>query len=134
MKEVGSSPLLPDDVRTLAVPPFRPLNASRFLLYLHRWCPIKPADISHVLKLATTTLSSAYGFTCADVSARSLPASGSMALLNSGVDTDIIGRWRSDEILRYFHVQAEPLMQGHSSLMLTSGDYTLHPNSAVPLY
>jgi hypothetical protein len=34
-----------------------------------------------------------------------------MALLNGGVDTDIIrliGRWRSDKMLRYLHVQAEP--------------------------
>jgi hypothetical protein len=103
----------------------------------HRWCPIKPADISDILKLATTALGSAYGFTRADVSARSLRASGAMALLNGGVDTDIIrliGRWRSDEMLRYLHVQAEPLMRGHSSLMLSGGDYTLHPNSAVPLY
>jgi hypothetical protein len=73
----------------------------------------------------------------ADVSARSLRASGAMALLNSGVDTDIIrliGLWRSDEMLCYLHVQAEPLMRGYSSLMLAGGNYTLHPNSAVPLY
>jgi hypothetical protein len=60
-----------------------------------------------------------------------------MALLNGGVDTDIIrliGRWRSDKMLRYLHVQAEPLMQCHSALMLAGGNYTLHPNSAVPLY
>jgi hypothetical protein len=31
-------------------------------------------------------------------------------------------------------VQAEPLMRGHSALMLAGGNYTLHPNSAVPLY
>ena len=73
-----------------------------------KFCPIKPADISDVLRLATTALGTAYGFTCADISARSLRASGAMALLNGGVDTDIIrliGRWRSDEMLRYLHVK-----------------------------
>jgi hypothetical protein len=118
-------------------------SIARRLIHLRRngaeqsLCSVKPADISDVLKLATSVLGSAYGFTSADISARSLRASGAMALLNGGVDTDIIrliGRWRSDEMLRYLHVQAEPLMRGHSALMVSGGDYTLHPNSAVPLH
>ena len=57
-----------------------------------------------------------------------------MALLCSGVDTDmikLIGRWRSDEMLRYLHVQARPVMQGFARRMLLAGDYTLHPNRAA---
>lgn len=102
-----------------------------------KFCPVKPADITDVLKLATTALGTAFGFTRADISARSLRASGAMALLNGGVDSMIvrlIGRWRSDEMLRYLHVQAEPLMRGHSALMLAGGNYTLHPNRTVPLF
>jgi hypothetical protein len=50
-----------------------------------------------------------------DVSARSNRAGGAMALLCAGVDRDhfrMIGRWRSDELFRYLHVQAQPIMNG----------------------
>ena len=58
-----------------------------------------------------------------------------MALLFSGIDTDIIrliGRWRSDEMLRYLHLQAEPLMRGFSKRMVTHGNYSMLPGQHVP--
>jgi hypothetical protein len=58
-----------------------------------------------------------------------------MALLCARVDTDIIrllGRWRSDKMLRYLTVQAEPIMRDHARRMLTHGNFVLHPNSDVP--
>ena len=61
-----------------------------------------------------------------------------MALLCHSVDTNIIqlmGRWRSDEMLTYLHLQAQPIMRQFSQFMLQGGDYTLLPaNPAVPLY
>ena len=77
------------------------------------------------------------GFTHHDVSARSLRATGAMALLCSGVDRDIIsliGRWRSDEMMRYLHVQAEPIMRNFSKVMISHGNYNLLPHTDVPLY
>ena len=71
------------------------------------------------------------------VSARSLRAAGAMALLCSGVDHDItklIGCWRSDEIMRYLHVQAEPIMKNFSKLMISHGSYNLLTQTDVPLY
>jgi hypothetical protein len=59
-----------------------------------------------------------------------------MALLCAHVDTDIIrllGRWRSDEMLRYLHVQAEPVMRDFSRRMLSGGTFTLLPNQDVPI-
>ena len=59
-----------------------------------------------------------------------------MALFNSDVDSDtirLIGRWQSDAMLRYLHLQAQPVMQGFSRRMLRGGDYALHPNQAVPV-
>jgi hypothetical protein len=59
-----------------------------------------------------------------------------MALLCSDIDTNIIwliGRWRSDEMLWYLHVQAEPLMREFASRMLHRGDFCLIPNQQVPL-
>ena len=58
-----------------------------------------------------------------------------MALLCSGIDTDIIpliGRWHSDEMLRYLHLQAEPLMRGFSKRMVTNGNYSMLPGQRVP--
>ena len=49
-----------------------------------------------------------------------------MALLFSGVDKDIIsliGRWQSDKMMRYLHVQAEPIMRNFSKLMISYGNY-----------
>jgi hypothetical protein len=60
-----------------------------------------------------------------------------MALLCAQVDTDIIrliGRWRSDEMLRYLHLQAEPVMRNFAARMLTHGNFVLHPNNEVPTY
>ena len=83
-----------------------------------RWTPLQPKHLSDTLKLAVTALGPAnLGFTPADVSARSLRASGAMALLCAHVDTDmirLIGRWRSDEMLRYLHVPAAPVMRDFS--------------------
>lgn len=44
-----------------------------------------------------------------DVSIGALRATAATALLNAQVDTTLIklvGRWRSDEVMRYFHTQA----------------------------
>ena len=59
-----------------------------------------------------------------------------MALLCSGVDTDIISiieRWRSDEMMCYLHVQADPIMSNYSKLRISHGNYNLLPNNAVPI-
>ena len=100
--------------------------------------PVRPADITSALRAAVTALNPAsLGFLPSDVSARCLRAAGAMALLCANVDTDhirLIGRWRSDEMLRYLHVQAEPVMRDFSRLMLFGGAFRLHPNAAVPLY
>ena len=59
-----------------------------------------------------------------------------MALLCCGVDTNItsfIGHWRSDEMMRYLHVQAELIMRNYSQLMISHGNYNLLPHNAVPV-
>ena len=101
------------------------------------WCRVSPADITNTLRTAVLAVGPAHlGFTPADVSARCLRAAGAMALLCAHVDTDVIqllGRWRSDEMLRYLHLQAEPVMRNFSRLMLAGGHFALHPNADVPL-
>jgi hypothetical protein len=98
--------------------------------------PIRPADITAVLRCSTALIGPSVGFLPSDISARSLRAAGAMALLCAHVDTDIIrllGRWRSDEMLRYLHVQAEPIMRDFSRRMLVGGSFTLLPNQDVPI-
>jgi hypothetical protein len=76
---------------------------------------------------SVATIGNDYGLRPEDVKARSLHASGAMALLCTRVDTNLIrliGRWRSNAMLYYLHVQAVPIMApmaGHS--MLAGGDY-----------
>jgi hypothetical protein len=71
-------------------------------------------------------------YTVADVSIRSACAGGAMALLCAGVDGDrirMIGRWRSDEMYRYLHVQAQPaVMNGLAAAMLRGGAFRLTPS------
>ena len=102
-----------------------------------RWHNVTSTHISTTLKAAVTFLGPTLGFLASDVSARSLRAAGAMALLCAHVDTDIIrlvGRWRSDEMLCYLHVQAEPTMRGFSARMLQHGSFVLLPNNDVPCF
>jgi hypothetical protein len=98
---------------------------------------ITPSDITHLLRTAVTVLGPQYGFLPKDILACSFRASGAMALLCANVDTNrirLIGRWRLDEmLLRYLHVQAEPIMRHFASRMLAGGNFTLLPNHEVPL-
>ena len=65
-----------------------------------------------------------------DISARSTCPGGAMALLCAGVGADriqMVGRWRSDELYRYLHVQAQQVMTGLSAAMLHGGHFQLAP-------
>ena len=64
--------------------------------------------------------------------ARSLRSSGAMALLTAKVDHDtikLLGRWRSDTMIRYLHVQNGPVMAQHAQNMLQRGSFTFSPHS-----
>jgi hypothetical protein len=120
-------------LRVAQAPPTQPLASfvSPGTTAPHR---ITSADITAILRLSVTLLGPQYGFLPTDVSARSLRAAGAMALLCADVDTDrirLLGRWQSDQMFRYLHVQAEPVMRNFSSRMLHGGDYTLLPNHAA---
>ena len=110
--------------------------------YKGEWKYVKPTDITLMLRNAIAIMGHAVGFNKADVSARSLRAAGAMALLCANIDHDrikLVGRWRSDEMLRYLHVQAAPVMRHFSKVMITDGDFSLIPNrnveyTTVPLH
>jgi hypothetical protein len=92
--------------------------------------------ISKTIKQAVTFLGPTLGFVATDVSARCLRAAGANALLNARVDPEIIsliGRWRSDQMLRYLTLQNSTIMKDFARRMLESGNYTLIPNQLVPM-
>jgi hypothetical protein len=104
--------------------------------YNNRAHYVTPKDITITMQASVRALGSAIGFTPKEVSARSLRAAGAMALLCAHVDSDtikLLGRWRSDEMLRYLTVQAQPIMRNFASRMLQGGQYTLLPNAAIPI-
>ena len=69
--------------------------------------------ITKKIRASVKILGPALGFPKSDVSARCLCAAGVNAFLLVNVDTNIIqliGRWWSDEMLHYLHIQAAPLI------------------------
>jgi hypothetical protein len=120
-------------LRDQNAPPETPLAAYFFH---QKWQYVSPSDITDTLRLGAAVLGPTFGFLPKDISARSMRAAGAMALLCAQVDTDmirLIGRWRSDEMLRYLHVQAEPVMRQFAQRMLTHGSFTMHPGQDVPM-
>ena len=94
---------------------------------------VTPSDITTTLRASSVAaLGPQLGVLATDVSARSLRAAGAMALLcTQHVDTEtirLLGRWRSDIMLRYLTVQAQPVMRNFSRRMLEGDDYLLLPN------
>ena len=58
-----------------------------------------------------------------------------MALLCAQVDSDIIrllGRWQSDVMLCYLHLQAHPVMKHFAKCMLAGGNYVLALGQDIP--
>ena len=91
--------------------------------------------ITRTIRSSTALLRPLLGIDPQTVSARSLRAGGATALLCAGVDpiiTQLVGRWKSDEMLKYLHVRAVPLMQRYAHKMLLSGQFTFLPNAALP--
>ena len=98
---------------------------------------VTAGDITTALRLAVTLLGPDIGLVPADISARSLRAGGAMALLCAQVDTDIIrllGRWQSDAMMRYLHLQALPAMNRFANLMTSGGNYNVTPGHHVPVH
>ena len=113
-------------------PPTAPLASY----YTTQWLRVRPAHITKALRAAVLVLGEAtLGFSTKDIEARSLRAGGAMALLCADVDKDkiqLLGRWRSDAMLRYLHIQAQPFMYRFAERMATHGSFVLLPNQTVP--
>jgi hypothetical protein len=99
-----------------------------------RWTAVTTVELTTHFRLATSILGHTVGILPSDISVWSLQSSGAMALLCANVDPDkiqLLGRWRSDEMLRYAHVQALPIVAPLASLMVQHGYFTLLPNNNI---
>ena len=99
-----------------------------------RWYLVTPPMVTNLLRQAAARVGREYGIAPADISARSLRASGAMAMLCAGIDsvkTQLMGRWRSDAMLRYLHVQSPTLVKDFARRMLAAGSYSLLPGTQV---
>jgi len=97
--------------------------------------PVTSADISALLCTSAKAIGPSIGLLPKDIQARSLCTGGAMALLCAQVDSDLIrllGRWQSDVMLRYLHLQAQPVMKHFAKRMLTGGNYVLAPGQDIP--
>ena len=82
------------------------------------------------MRHSAATLEKATGIPATLLSARSLWPGGATALLCARVDPDaiqLLGRWKSDAMLRYLRVQATLTSNNFAQSMLTHGNYTFAP-------
>ena len=113
-------------IRAFQAPPSTPVNAYRARLsgstqYVHA------RDLTRRLRNALVIFPDP-AINPADISARSTRPGGAMALLCAGVGADrlrMVGRWRSDEMYRYLHVQSPQVITGLSAAMLRGGNFQL---------
>ena len=70
-----------------------------------------------------------------EVEARSLRAGGATAMLVAGIDSNVIqliGRWKSDAMLRCLHVSANPALRQCARQMFTRGAISFNPGTTAP--
>jgi hypothetical protein len=91
-----------------------------------------PALVTQALRRSATTLQSSTGIDPRLISARSLRPGGATALLCAGVEPDLIqllGRWKSDAMLRYLRIAAHAHTTNFAQCMLAAGAYTFAPGT-----
>jgi hypothetical protein len=95
------------------------------------WASILSCDLTTALRTAATAMGP---LEASSISARSLRSAGAMALFCAGMDKmtiQLLGRWKSDELLRYLHAQAFPVTARCAQLMLQHGDFAMIPNQPI---
>jgi hypothetical protein len=71
-----------------------------------------------------------------EISVRSLRAGGAMAMLFGKININSIpmmGQWHNDTMVRYLHVQAQPIIGNYVANMFNEGTYTFQPDETFPI-
>jgi len=107
-------------------------------LYLHynahprhrTWHRTTSEHVTNALRLAGRYCHRQTGIDPNLLSARSLRPGGATALLCANIDKDaimLLGRWKSDAMLRYLRIQA--MAKTFARKMLAHGNFTFHPQA-----
>ena len=86
-------------------------------------------EITKALRSAVSLSELQVGFRTEDVSARSMHAWGSMALILAKVYTEtirLVGRWRSNEMMLYLHTSTNTFIEGMVARMVQNRYYALN--------
>jgi hypothetical protein len=97
---------------------------------------IKPNDVTETLRHAMRLNLHRTSIKAADISARSVRAGDAMSMFFGKIDINNIrfmGRWHSDAMMRYVHVQAQPIVGRFAEVMYNNGAYTFQPDETVPI-
>jgi hypothetical protein len=97
---------------------------------------IKAKDVTEVVRNVMRLNVPHTGIEASEVRTRSLRAGGAMALLHARVDFNNIrtmGRWNSNAMMRYLHVQAQPILGNYANHMFNQGTYSFLTEETVPI-
>jgi hypothetical protein len=98
---------------------------------------VKPPHLSTAIRLAARQHASTTNIADWLLSARSLRPGGATALLCANIATDtiqLLGRWKSDTMMRYLRVAALAHTANLTQAMLDAGAYTFAPNTVEDHY
>jgi hypothetical protein len=76
------------------------------------------------------------GIPASEISARLLRGGGAMVMLCGNIDLNNIqtmGRWHSDAMMRYLHIQAQPIIGNYAAIMMNVGNYAFQPKETAPI-
>ena len=86
---------------------------------------IRSTEITAALHFTVAKIGNKYGLAPKNISARSLFASGVIALFLGRVDSNtvkLVGRWQSDKMMKYLNASAQQLTQQHDATMFKAVD------------
>jgi site-specific recombinase XerD len=97
---------------------------------------VKAKEVTKVLHNAMRINVDHTGIKASEVSAQSLRAGGAMALLHGRVDLSnirMMGRWNINAMVRYLHVQTQPILGNYAVQIFNEGNYSFLPDETVPI-
>jgi hypothetical protein len=97
---------------------------------------VKAKYVTEVLRYTMRVNIHPTGIESLEISTRSLRAGGAMVLLHGKVDLSnirMMGRRHSDAMMRYLHVQAQPILSNYAARMFKEGTYSFLPDETVPI-
>jgi hypothetical protein len=119
-------------LRLNGAPPHTPIHCY-YEQFRGRQLRVPASSINLLLRHSATLL----GLDPADITVKALRATGAMSLITARIDSNLIrllGRWQSDAMLRYLHVQAVPVMQNFARAMNLHGQLQALPDADYPLH